>query len=418
MNPYSSNSDEDEPSCVVIDNGSDQIKAGLNRRLGLNNYGPIHEFPSVLCHAPRDPESSSMDTLVGNEAMSKEDILALELRNPIVRGIVVDRVDDPSYYNTDGEWPWEDMEKIWRHTFNELQVEPEETGHSVLLTEPSTNPKNHREKMTQIMFETFNVPALYLANTAVLSLYATTQFTGLAIELGYGVSQIVPVYQGYALKHAIETLDVSGSDLTDHLMHLLRKRYKAECRDWLTSEARTNRSSQKETARAIKEGLAFIARDYDDELAHPSSDLEEKYELPDGKTITIGAERFGCVEPLFRPSLIDTESTSSDRPGIDQLAFRSIMHCDVDIRRDLYGHVVLCGGTTLLPDLNVRLTKELAARAPRGVKVTVVAPRYRKHSAFIGGCVLSSFKSYFEDICISKEEYDETGPAIIHRKCF
>jgi len=126
----------------------------------------------------------------------------------------------------------------------------------------------------------------------------------------------------------------------------------------------------------------------------------------------LGNERFRCPEVLFQPSFIGKEAN-----GIHDTTFQSIMKCDVDIRRDLYLNVVLSGGSTMFPGIGGRMTKELTSLAPSTVKVRCVAPPERKYSVWIGGSILSSL-STFQQMWISKEEYDEAGPTIVHRKCF
>eukprot|EP00663_Eupelagonemidae_sp_cell21sb_P004112 gene4113-5737_t len=277
--------DDDEQQAIVCDNGSGMVKAGF-----AGDDAPRAVFPSI----------------------SKRGILLIKY--PIEHGIITN---------------WDDMEKIWHHTFfNELRVAPED--HPVLLTEAPMNPKGNREKMTQIMFETFNSPAMYVGIQAV--------------SFGFLL---------YSLPHAVLRIDMAGRDMTDWMIKLLTERGNS----FVTS-------AEREIVRDIKEKLAYVALDFDEEMS-----------------------------------------------------LASIMKCDIDVRKDLYANIVLSGGTTMYEGIADRLSKEVTNLAPNSMKIKVVAPPERKYSVWIGGSILSSL-STFQSMWVKKEEYDESGPGIVHKKCF
>ncbi len=367
---------------IIIENGSSYIKAGFS---GEEN--PRCVVPNLVGR-PKVPQnmggSGAKDYYIGTEAQEMRSQLIL--KSPVECGIVAD---------------WDDWEKVMAHIFtDELRVVPEE--HNIMLTEPPLNPKANREKMTQIMFDTFNVSGLYIAISAVLALYSAGKFTGLVLEIGGGSTSVVPIWDGYALPHSILRTNLAGRDLDDYLAKLLSsKGINLTAGDGL------------EILRDVKEKSCFVALDFEDELACAKRG-GVPYEMPDGRVITLGDERFSCPEALFRPSLVGRGFS-----GIHDQVFQSIQKSEVDVRKDLYQNIVLAGGSTLFPGLPERLTKEVQKLAPRNIssKVKVIAIPERKDCVWIGGSILSSI-STFSCMWITKEEYQEAGPAIVHRKCF
>mmetsp|Transcript_35840 Transcript_35840/g.37224 ORF Transcript_35840/g.37224 Transcript_35840/m.37224 type:complete len:378 (-) Transcript_35840:71-1204(-) len=370
---------------IILDNGSGYTKAGFS-----GQDAPVAVFPCII---GRPKNKSNMvgtekkDYYVGSQADEKRGVLILNY--PIEHGIVTN---------------WDDMEKIWEHTFrNELRVEPEE--HNVMLTEAPLNPTSNREKMAQIMFNTFRVPGLYIAIQAVLSLYSAGRFTGCVCDSGDGVSHLVPIYDGYSLPHSILRMDLAGRDLTTYMAKIMQD----SGRTYTTS-------AELEIVKNMKEKVCYVALDFDDEMQKYDAGTvkDAEYEMPDGEVINVGNQRFRCPEVLFNPSMIGKEFG-----GIHKQTNESIMKSDIDVRKDLYMNIVLSGGTTLYAGLPERLTKELKnlANTNMAAKIKVVAVPERKYCVWIGGSILSSI-STFGEMWITREEFEDAGESIVHRKCF
>ncbi|XP_076917060.1 actin-2-like [Bidens hawaiensis] len=370
----------DDIQSLVLDNGSAFMKAGF-----AGDDDPKVEFSSIVGKTRRVSgmvSVGSIEAYIGDEAQSKRGVLTIEY--PMERGIVKN---------------WDDMEKIWHYTFdNGLRVAPED--HPILITEAALNPKENREKMAEILFERFDFPAMHFAIAPILSLYAYGRTTGVVLESGEGVSQVVPITEGYYNPQSILRIDLAGADITDSLTKVVNKR----CYHFITHVDREN-------VQYMKEKLAYVALDYDQELETAKSSSAE-YELPDGNVITLGAERFGCAEVLFKPDLIAAEVA-----GIHETTYNSIMKCHVNLWKHLFSNIVISGGSTFLPGFAARLDKEISALSPTGMHVKVHAENVRQYGSWTGGSILASLSS-FQELSISKAEYKESGAAIVHKKCF
>jgi actin len=344
----------DDSQIIVIDNGSSVSKAGLAG----------DEFPSLIFQS--NPKNNDF----------------LKLNNPIKHGIVVN---------------WDDMERLWNYTFNQLRVTPVE--HPVLLTEAALNPKTNREIMTQIMFEKFNVPSMYVAIQAVLSVYASGRGNAMVLECGDGVTQSLGVYQGHLFHNAIIRSDFSGDGLTDYLTDILSER------GYMFST-----KYEKEIVKDIKEKLCLVALD-EQEVEKTVS--EKTYELPDSQLIKIKNESIKCPEVLFKPFLVGLDKTL----GIHELVYNSITKCDIDVRSHFYQNIILSGGTTMFTGFQERLKKEISTLTPRSTKIRIIAENERKISSWMGGSILASLSSFRSEF-IKKSDYNEFGPNIVHNKCF
>lgn len=342
---------------VVLDNGTGVIKAGM-----AGGDRPSVIFPSTVGvpkHVKMMPGGAleGAEYVVGQRALQHRG--ALVLGHPMARGMVEN---------------WSDMERIWAHAYEALEISSD--GHPLLLTEAPMNAARHRERCAEVLFEHFNVPALFLAPQAILSLYASGRTTGLVLDAGDGVTHAVPVYEGFAVPHAISRMDVAGRDVTDRLALLMRR---AGCS--LTT------SAERELCREIKETRCYVSSDpaKDEQTMSKQQILDEDgsaaisatlpntpdassrvHELPDGSRIVLGPERFRAPEVLFDPSII-----GSEEGGVASVVSLAARKTDLDLRAALCSQIVLAGGSTMFPGFGDRLLRDLKHSLPANTKIRI-----------------------------------------------
>ncbi|XP_031631943.1 actin-related protein 2 isoform X2 [Contarinia nasturtii] len=380
---------------IVCDNGTGFVKCGY----AGSNF-PAHIFPSmvgrpILRAANKIGDIEVEDLMVGDEASKLRAML--EVSYPMENGIVRN---------------WEDMCNVWDYTFGpkKMNIDPKNT--KILLTEPPMNPLRNREKMIEVMFEKYGFDSTYIAIQAVLTLYAQGLISGVVIDSGDGVTHICPVYEEFTLPHLTRRLDIAGRDITRYLIKLLLLRGYA-----------FNHTADFETVRMMKEKLCYIGYDIEQEqrLALETTVLVESHTLPDGRVIKVGGERFEAPEALFQPHLINVEGQ-----GIAELVFNTIQTADIDMRPELYKHIVLSGGSTMYPGLPSRLEREIKQLYLERVlkndieklskfKIRIEDPPTRKDMVFIGGAVLADVRKDRDSFWLSKQEYEEQGLNILNK---
>eukprot|EP00339_Tiarina_fusa_P013742 CAMPEP_0117027354 /NCGR_PEP_ID=MMETSP0472-20121206/20002_1 /TAXON_ID=693140 ORGANISM="Tiarina fusus, Strain LIS" /NCGR_SAMPLE_ID=MMETSP0472 /ASSEMBLY_ACC=CAM_ASM_000603 /LENGTH=431 /DNA_ID=CAMNT_0004734575 /DNA_START=49 /DNA_END=1341 /DNA_ORIENTATION=- len=425
----------DEVGAIVIDCGSSFTKVGY-----AGDDQPKSSFPSAVGIADETEQkmgeklstgddmdidnaptqSAKRKFFVGTEQLSfRRDNLEINL--PLEDGLVKD---------------WDLVESLWSFGMtNRLRINPKE--HPILMVEPSYNTRQNREKMTELIFEKYEAPALFVAKDAVLSCFASGRASGLVLDSGGGKTTAVPVYDGYALQQSIVRSHIAGNRLDLELKTQLERKYAD------TPILPAYRTTKKEIG-----GGKFVVSLLDFPGTHPSYhdfrlqeligdirhsvcsvspsvfDAEQNqlipatpYELPDGKTINVGVERLLVPECLFSPQHLTVMECDKDRPlkGVQDMIVESVNQCDIDIRRDLCSGVIVTGGNTLYPGFVERLTEELNNQITQ--KVKIVSANYsteRKCGAWIGGSILGSLGT-FQQMWMSKAEYEERGKSLVER---
>lgn len=318
--------------------------------------------------------------------------------------------------------------------------------HPVLLTEPSKHNRQVREKEVEIMFEKFDVPAVYTAKKAILSAFSVGRSSGLVVDIGATATSIVPILDGYILQKPLCEYPVGGDFLDDQISRYLLKEKNLSISPNFSVRKKVNKDKplsyeqvnlekvnssyieygKREVLRNIKESICRCAEH--EEAAKASSTIATStYELPDGTLIDSEPVGIRVPECLLNPEMIINDPdlppvNINGFPGLCSAISNTIVACDIDIRRDLIGAVILTGGTSVIPGLADRVSRSLAEDdklSGGGPKLKIISPNStieRKFSSWIGGSILASLGS-FQQMWFSKEEYTEHGVHLVERKC-
>lgn len=381
----------DEQDVIVLDNGSGFIKVGFS-----GEDAPRAVLPTAVTTTLLDRQGDAEHAALGDSAAQAkstshygEEALRQHAKEsgagsitwPVWRGEIQAQGNSK-----------EALESLWDHTFrNVLGIEQEELP--ILIADPlplgqGTYPS--RQWVAEIMFERFKVKSLVIFNTAALSLFSTGRTRGLVVESGEGLTQAVPVFEGYAIPHAINKMEVAGWDITQEVQGMMEK----DCPEY---------SQNPQTMRQLKEKVCSVALDFDAAMSGPDTSDEESrsFELPDGNIIQVGQKiRIGAPEILF--------SQAEGAPSLQKICLDAINTVDLDLRQDLLRSVVVAGGTSMLPGLAPRLRKELGQVLPHSESymVDMCVDSQRRYAAWIGGSMFASL-STFDTLAITRQEFEE-----------
>ncbi|GMH45193.1 hypothetical protein BSKO_13150 [Bryopsis sp. KO-2023] len=394
---------------VVMDCGTGFTKLGFG-----GNVEPNFCIPTTLCSgsvpsvsSPRIDNAKPLDDFdvrIGDQTSTCASTQNVEY--PVRHGMVEN---------------WGAMEKYWLQcVYKYLRVDPED--HFFVLTEPPLNPPEHREYTAEIMFETFNVSGLFIGVQAVLALYASMiaderksqaagPMTGLVIDSGEGVTHVIPVVESHVIGSSIKSIPFAGRDVTSFIQQLVRDRGEAVPPDM-----------SMEVARMIKENHSYVCSDIVKEFARFDADPQKHIKKLNGvnsKTgkpfsCDVGYERFLGPEIFFNPEIYTSEYSTPLPAVVDDV----VQSCPIDTKRQLYGNIVLSGGSTMFRDFGRRLERDIAttsnnrlAKDVQPIEVNVVSHSLQRYAVWLGGSLLSTGPE-FHTACKTREEYQEYGPSI------
>ncbi|KAM9980380.1 hypothetical protein ACTFIZ_008692 [Dictyostelium cf. discoideum] len=398
---------------VVIDNGTGYTKMGY-----AGNNDPSFIIPTTIATqsskgkqtaASQKKGVEDLDFFIGDEAIANSK--TYDMTNPVKHGQIEN---------------WTHMEQYWEHcVFKYLRCEPED--HYFLLTEPPLNAPENREFTAEIMFETFNVPGLYIAVQAVLALAASwtsknaeKTLTGTVIDSGDGVTHVIPISEGYVIGSSIKHIPIAGRDISSYVQQIMRER-----------EPNIPPAESLEIAKRVKEQYSYVCPDIVKEFGKYDTEPDKWIKTINAQdsvtkkpfTYDVGYERFLGPELFFNPEIASSDYLTPLPKVVDD----TIQSCPIDCRRGLYKNIVLSGGSTMFKDFGKRLQRDVKRSVDYRIKrseelsggkikavplaVNVISHNMQRYAVWFGGSMLASTPEFY-NVCHTKAQYDEIGPSI------
>ena len=379
------NKSDSSKTPIIIDLGSGQIKAGfsgqeLPKKI-FNNYMGEPKYKKLVKTITKE-NNITKDLYIGSQC--DKNLSILKLRYPINHG---------QFCNT------EDIYPLFNYIFSILKIPSDEiNSHPILITEPLHNPISNRENISHILFEKFSINKLIFASQPVLSLFSTSNTTGIILESGEGVTQSCVIYEGFAIPNSFERYDYGGADVSNYLDDILKKMgYFFET------------SGEKLIIKEIKEKFCWTTNISDSIIKNTELEKENHF-LPDGNVIKLGVERIYPPEILFKPEIVGLEY-----PGFCEMINNSINNVDIELRKKLYENIILSGGNTSIKGLSNKIFSELNKDLNPNLKIKIHSPKNPHLLCWIGGNVISELE-IFKKMWINKQEWEEKGDKILHEK--
>ena len=352
---------------LIIDLGSDNIKVGISGetepKLIFKNIIGVNKF------------KNEDRKFIGEEC---NNINILKIRNIVENGI---------FLNIN------DIVPLFNFIYKKLSIpENEIREHPILISEPILNIKKNREKISSILFDNLNIPALSFCSQPILSIFSTSLTSGIILESGEGITQSCIIQNGIPIKNTFVRCDYGGREVTYYLKDI----FKNSGYSFLTF-------SDILMIKNIKEQICYI--NVDNKFPN-----ESEFKLPDGSNIKIAEEKILSSELLFNPSLNNLKYLS-----FQEMIIKSVNNFDIQLRRNMYENIIIFGGNTLFKGIQERLNKEIKKLAPKHTKIKILSSPKRINSCVIGGNIISKMSS-FNNMWILKEEFLDKGFSIIYDK--